>query len=430
VRRALLLTPVLAVSALVAVPNARSAEPASGTLGHGSPSITWTGSTPLQTFGFSGVGCDEPVLVQTCDTFALTIEELTGTTTPTEAEPEPQPLPDDVLVGIATPNVPDGPLPIGTIAEFDVYVYAPDGTLAGSGTELGSNDTVILRDPAPGTYTVAVQSPLSTNPTTEYEGRATVVEVGDDDGPVDTETRCGLEGEDSAPVRELDDAIGLGATPVVGDPDAALDGVDRSDRIELNVHAVLDGISVEQAEAIFAGAARSYEPLGIDLVLSSTSTHSFGTDDGLAIIRATKALFGGVRPEGIDIVEALVGYDIQQLNQYAIAGIADCIGGVAHDDRAFLVAEGDVAGNIAAGPFVLVPDPAFHVTAHEMGHLMGGQHHYANCVEGVESSDVRDDGTIEVSPCTLMFNSADFLGGNFDTLNGAVVRGHAHRYAR
>ena len=111
--------------------------------------------------------------------------------------------------------------------------------------------------------------------------------------------------------------------------------------------------------------------------------------------------------------------------------VANCIGGVAHDDRAFLVAEGHTPTNYAIGPAVFGYDANPHVTAHEIGHLLGGQHHYANCVEGISPDDVhQDSGEVEGTPCTLMFNAADFLGGNFDTLNGTIVRGSVSRYAR
>jgi hypothetical protein len=314
------------------------------------------------------------------------------------------------------------------VAEFDLYVYDAAGKLVASGTELGSNDTVTLRDVAPATYTVGVQSPLSTDPTVTYDALAQVVNAGPETA-VDEESDCGLES--SPEVRDLDEAAGIGAAGVIGDPTAATDGLDTAERITLGVQVVLDGVTPAEADAIFAGAKESYAPLGIDLVVAAPyTTHAFGTDDGLAIISQTKDLFGGARPAGVDIVEALVGYDIQQLNQYAIAGIADCIGGVAHADRAFLVAEGHTPSDVAIGPAVFDADANAHVTAHEIGHLMGGQHHYANCVEGISPTDVRDDGTVEGSPCTLMFNAADFLGGNFDTLNGSIVRGSASRYAR
>jgi hypothetical protein len=314
------------------------------------------------------------------------------------------------------------------VIEFDLYVYGPDGAEAGHGTDLGSNDTVTLRSPQPGTYTVAVQSVLSTDPTAAYDGSANVVDAGADT-PVDAESQCGMEA--SPELRDLDRENNIGAVGVIGDPTAAADGVDTTEPIELTVQVVLDGVTTAEAGAIFAEAAKSYAPLGIDLKAVGYQNHSFGTSDGLAIIRATKALFGGVRPAGADIVEALVGYDIQQLGQTAIAGIADCIGGVAYADRAFLVAEGKTPTDVAIGPAVFDYHANPHVTAHEIGHLMGGQHHYANCVEGIEATDVhQDEGTVEGSPCTLMFNAADFLGENFGTLNGAIVRGSASRYAR
>jgi hypothetical protein len=415
VRRVLLLVPVLA-SLLLAAPNASGAEPAAGTIDRDHPHVSWTGSVPLQTAGLSGVGCQQAVPDPTCDTYALTIGAL-------GAAHGRKPAPRDVLVAIGTPDA-----PAGSVVEFDLYVYGPDGTEVGHGTELGSNDTVTLRAPLPGTYTVAVQSVLSTDPTATYEGSASVVDAGTEP-PIDAESQCGMEA--SPELRDLDRQYDLGVVGVVGDPTAAADGIDTSEPIVLTVRAVLDGVTTDEADAIFAEAAKSYAPLGIELKLVGTQTHSFGTSDGLAIIRATKALFGGVRPADADIVEALVGYDIQQLGQTAVAGIADCIGGVAYPDRAFLVAEGKTPTDVAIGPLVFDYHANPHVTAHEIGHLLGGQHHYANCVEGIEASDVhQEDGTVEGSPCTLMFNAADFLGQSFGTLNGAIVRGSASRYAR
>jgi hypothetical protein len=415
VRRVLLLVPVLA-SLLLAVPSASGAEPAAGTVDRDHPSVSWTGSAPLQTAGTSGLGCQQSVPDPTCDRFALTIGAL-------GSAPGEEPAPHDVLVAIATPDAAEG-----SVVEFDLYVYGPDGAEVGHGTELGSNDTVTLRAPQPGVYTVAVQSVLSTDPTATYDGSATVVDAGAE-APLDAESQCGMEA--SPELRDLDRQHDLGVVGVVGDPTAAADGLDTTEPIDLTVRVVLDGVTTAQADAIFAEAARSYAPLGIRLRAVGYQTHAFGTSDGLAIIRATKALFGGVRPAGADVVEALVGYDIQQLGQRALAGIADCIGGVAYADRAFLVAEGTTPTDVAIGPAVFDHHANPHVTAHEIGHLLGGQHHYANCVEGIAPSDVhQDEGTVEGSPCTLMFNAADFLGQDFGTLNGAIVRGSASRYAR
>jgi hypothetical protein len=415
VRRALLIVPVLA-SVLLAVP-ARGSEPASGSIDRKHPTVTWSGTIPAQLAGVvSGFGCQTAVPDPTCDTFALTVGAL-------------QKKRNDVLVAIATPHIQPG-----EIVELDLYVYGPDGTEIGRGTDLGSNDTVTIRDAAPGTYTVAVQAVLSSDPSEVYEGSATALDAGAEQ-PVDAESGCGLESvpEVREPAREV---LGSGNVDVVGDPFVAADGLDTGDPIGLDVLVILDGITQAEAEAIFARAAEeSYAPLNIQLRATEYRTHAFldrngaPETDGLAIIRGAKALLGGARPAGVDIVEVLVGRDIQQLNQSAIAGIADCIGGVAHPDRAFLVAEGRTPTNYGFGPVVFGYDANPHVTAHEIGHLMGGQHHYANCVEGIDATDVHEDH-VEGSPCTLMFNAADFLGGDFDTVNGAIVRGSAHRYAR
>ena len=222
---------------------------------------------------------------------------------------------------------------------------------------------------------------------------------------------------------------------VVGDPTPALDDT-GTDRITIDVLVHLDGITPEEATAIFAHASReSYEPLGVELRVAEMRTATFldrderPEVDALAILNQTKALTGGRRPEGIDVVEALVGRDIHQLSLYAVAGLADCIGGVAHDDRAFAVGEmgvmvEDEAG-LAIGPIAFYKDLTAKIAAHELGHLMGGHHHYQECGTGAPTAVGRG----ELGPCTLMTNAVDFQTLPFSTLNGVVVRGHAEEWA-
>lgn len=314
------------------------------------------------------------------------------------------------------------------LAEFDLYVYGPDGAEVARSVEVTSNETVVLQDPAPGTYTVVVQKILATDPAVEYQGVARAVN-GANQAPVDEETPCGFEG--APELRELDSALGVGAGALVGDPTALQDGLDTGQPISLDVLVILDGVTQADAEAIFTKAARSYAPLNVQLRAAQFMTHEFTTTEAPLIIANAKALLGGKRPAGIDIVEVLTNKDIVALGQTAVAGLADCIGGVAHDDRAFVVAESNTPGDALIGPAMFGVDATANVTAHEIGHLMGGQHHYANCVEGIQASDVHaDEGYVEGSPCTLMFNAADFLGSNFSTLNAAIVRGHAVRHAQ
>jgi hypothetical protein len=412
--------PLLAASTLVLARTADGAAPAGGTVSHESPTVTWTGTVAVPTWTYGGeLPCEE---AYTCDRFALTIEDLDAAPAPRDRRGPPRLRPDDVVVGISAPST-----PAGTVLELDLFVYDPAGQEIGRSVDIGSNETVTLRDVAAGTYNVVVRAVLTSDPAASFEGRATIVDA-PPPVPVDGESVCGL---DPAPeVREADEDAGIGAYSLLADPTYALDGLEAADRITLSVLVVLDGVTEEAARAIFDVAARSYAPLGIDLEIARFQTHAFHTNDGLKIIRDTKALLGGERPDDVDIVETLVGYDIQQLGQQAIAGIANCIGGVANPDTAFLVAEGiDTIGWTNQLPAHVLVDMLGHISAHEIGHLMGAQHHYANCVEGVEPTDVQDDH-VTATPCTLMFNDVTFLSDRFGTFEGTIVRGAASREAR
>lgn len=418
---------------LAGLGSARAADPGAGTLDADHQEVTWSGQVLVQTAGISGIGCPPAAPNPSCDFYALTIGELGGAGDPSgpgrghgnahghegnKHGADAVVAPDDVLIGISTDAT--------GIAEFDLYLYDATGTLVAQSIDIGSNDRIPLRSPAPGTYTVAVQSPLSQDPTARYQGFARVTDLGGD--PIeDPETPCGLESVEDEAVRS--DPTGLNG--LVGDPLVAVEGLDTADPLRLDVFVLLEGgMPQAEAEQIFERAARSYEPLGIELVVAGFEAVDFGTNDGIALIAAGKAHLGGRRPAGVDVVEVLTTRDVVQLGQSAIAGIADCIGGVAHPDRAFLVAEGRPVSDVWIGPAVFDVDAAAVVTAHEIGHLFGGQHQYGNCVEGIDGGEVRSDGTVEGTLCTLMFNAADFIGPRFGTVNGLVVRGSASRYAR
>jgi hypothetical protein len=195
--------------------------------------------------------------------------------------------------------------------------------------------------------------------------------------------------------------------------------------VNLNATVLLDGVSATRGGAVFQTAKQSYSPLGINLVPSFESVNFSGTDaDGL--ISQAKARFGGERPAGADVVYVLTSKDIELGGDTAVAGLADCIGGVAFDDSAFAVGENFSPEDASAiGPLFLARNLSAKVAAHEIGHLMGGHHHYANCAEGLLAESL----TSELSPCTLMFNAVDLASINFATANGLVVRGHAEAYA-
>lgn len=120
-------------------------------------------------------------------------------------------------------------------------------------------------------------------------------------------------------------------------------------------------------------APGSYAPLGVDLVYADyqllAPLRATRTDNAQEIIDLAKEELGGARPQGIDIVCILTDLDIQLPGiGSGVAGLADCIGGVAHDDRAFAV--GEYFDEIPIGPATFHKDATAKILAHEVGHLM------------------------------------------------------------
>jgi len=192
--------------------------------------------------------------------------------------------------------------------------------------------------------------------------------------------------------------------------------------VRLDVRVLLDGTSQARAAAVMEEAARSYTPRGINLAVSYQSV-SFSGTDASGLIAQSKAVFGGSRPPGIDVVYTFTNKDMTEDGLgNAVAGLADCIGGVAFADRAFAVGEDLADAGFKFGPLQTGIQTAARVAAHEIGHLMGGHHHYANCAENLQAT--KGD-----NPCTIMFNDVSLTGIPFSALNATVVRGHAQLYA-
>ncbi|MGH9748499.1 MAG: zinc-dependent metalloprotease family protein [Candidatus Polarisedimenticolia bacterium] len=362
---------------------ARAAEPASGTIGGPNDEAAWTGSFVAS----------NPVICATsvdplCDHFRLTIEA-------------------DSIRRVAIAIAPDAAFETD---DYDLFVYDDQGVLVASQADGDGFESVIVENTGAAFYEVRVQ-PWLVTPGSTYRG----VAMRTREQPVDA-----------------DEADCLEAVPEnIGIPGVLDDG----QTIELSVMLLLDGTDAAVATQLMARAAESYRPLGVDLVVTKTKTVSYTSTLSEDLIASAKATVGGTPPRGVDLVGVFTSKTMQAIAGGAtVVGQADCIGGIRFDEHSFFVVSDirdiedpqtgttGTLNSLGLNPNV---DATAEVMAHEIGHLMGAHHHYANCVEGNLSSA----GPTDVSPCTLMFNAVNFASLNFETLSGAVVRGHAVEHA-
>lgn len=366
----------LALALLCSVSAATAAEPSSGTVGKGNRTATWTGG-PFTAGVPNQLGCVGPS-DPACDAFSLTVDIKEG---------------NRFAVAISAAEGDD----------YDLYVFYPDGTQAASSATASGNESVVIEHTTlhgSGPYEVRVL-PFDVASGSTYEGIARTTR----DVPIDGDdlTTC------------------LEATP----SDVGVSGVtDEGQIVSLDVAVLLDGVDLGLADQIMERAAESYAPIGVDVNVVSYRNVSFTGTEGADIIQQAKDYYGGERPKGSDLVYVLTGKDLTSGGSTGLAGLADCIGGVRFANRAFAVGEAVGIDPFNIGPFVLEVDAHPEIAAHELGHLMGAHHHYANCVEGNLHGEPND-----LSPCSLMFNFVDFQSLNFSQVNVPVVRGHAVEHA-
>jgi hypothetical protein len=182
-------------------------------------------------------------------------------------------------------------------------------------------------------------------------------------------------------------------------------------RVRLDLRILLDGVGKAKAGRAVKAMRRAYGPLGIRVAPSYEKVHFQGSD-AAGLTRQAKRHYGGKRPRGTDIVYTMTSKDITAAGVLGddVAGLADCIGGVRFPRRAFAV--GEVPGGVKDGPGKTM--------AHEVGHLLGGHHHYTS-PEGLLAPDP--------SLLDLMGPSLSLISLRFSTLNSLMVKGHAQKYA-
>jgi hypothetical protein len=361
----------------------QAADPSSGTLSGTNDEVTWSA-----TFFHSN-----PVICATsvdpaCDHFILTIDATSI---------------KRVLIAIAPDEAFDAD-------DYDLFVFDDQGVLLASQADGDGFESVVIENTGAAFYEVRVQ-PWLVTPGSTYRGVA-------------------MRTREQAV--ETDEADCLEAVP----EEISIAGIlDDGRTIELSVMLLLDGTDAAGAGQVMARAAESYRPLGINLVLTRTKTVSFTSNLSGELIAAAKATVGGTPPRGIDVVGVFTNKTMQSIAGGAtVVGQADCIGGIRFDEHSFFVVsdirgiedpQTGTTGTLNSLGFNPNVDATAEVMAHEIGHLMGAHHHYANCVEGNLSSAGPDD----LSPCTLMFNAVNFASLNFSSVDGPVVRGHAVNFA-
>jgi hypothetical protein len=191
----------------------------------------------------------------------------------------------------------------------------------------------------------------------------------------------------------------------------------------LGVRVLLDGVAEPRARSLFAEVQKAYAPLRVALRPTFEAV-TFAGADYEKLLEQAHVHYGGRRPAGVDVVYTLTTKDLADAaGDTTTAGFADCIGGIAYPDQGFAVGEdrgGDrgapLLGSLATG----VAIPA-EIAAHEIGHLLGAHHHYANCGEGITATDL--------DPCTVMFPDVCCTSLVFGRLEAAVIRGHVEAYA-
>lgn len=206
--------------------------------------------------------------------------------------------------------------------------------------------------------------------------------------------------------------------------------LETTPRLDLRVHVVLDGIPVDRAQQIMAQVADSYEAIGIDLAAAyqEVAIEPDGVDDGPtgtgqvahgdALMPLVKTAVGEARPWGTDVVYAMTSDDIA-----GVAGYADCIGGVRSASHSFAVGQASVEPGMETGPANNAKSAK--IAAHEIAHLLGAHHHFANCAEAPKDPN----GLLLWEACTMMINDVGLASLGWSTLESAVVRGHVAEFA-
>jgi hypothetical protein len=251
-----------------------------------------------------------------------------------------------------------------------------------------------------------------------------------------------LHADDGLPIEmsEGDECIGLV-------PHLASDLTRKT--ITANVVIALDGVSVAKAKQIVAKGSTAYAPGPVPQLTPDIKINVIAYHDLTSVLKGNIVDGFIVEPDplGTDLMSQLIRYyhktypklkrdhvhllttkdiaaELTPGNpEPAVAGIANCIGGVG-TPYAYAITEVGTIKPVELGPLTAYLDVEAKNFAHEMGHVFGGHHHYAECVESAPGGLAAR--TVDV--CSVMFNSLDFNSLHFSPVEVAAIRGFAEAH--
>jgi hypothetical protein len=214
--------------------------------------------------------------------------------------------------------------------------------------------------------------------------------------------------------------------------------------ITADIVIALDGVSLAKAKEIVANGSKPYAPGPIPQITPDVKINVIAYHDLTGKLQGD-VVSGFVTedlPAGDDLMSQMIRYyrtnhanlkrhhvhlmtnkDIAAellpgQKEYAVAGIANFIGGVG-TKYAYAITEVGTFPEIEIGPLTAYKGVEAKNFAHEMGHVFGGHHHYSDCVSGAASA--LTGRTPDV--CSVMFNSLDFNSLYFSAAETAAIRG-------
>jgi hypothetical protein len=354
---------------LVSGTGATAAAPAAGTLTRSSGPVVWTGEWTMP----NALGCGHRLGEMGCDRRRLVVDAPAGTWITVAVDPQANTA-IDITTDDGTEVVQGGQRvsddrPSHASVTWPQLRSGPIGYLVGTST--------------------ALAAPTGTPLAQSYRVRATLA-----GGAFDRQPDCTQIPPDRVP-----------AIPA-----------DISKRLPLSVRILSAPADRAYAQQEMTYLVSTYRKIGIEIRLSYDTMTVPDSFDGYTLIAAAQAHYRGTRPSGVDVV--YLGTD-----NYSGGGLAQCVGGVAYAEEAFAV--GGLRHTLFGvhEPFVKAGLSA----AHEIGHLLGAHHHYAQCGLPAEP-DSTTEGTL--GPCTVMFPVIDGASGTFSMLETAYIRDYTTRYAK